>query len=95
MPERAVSYATLIELYAFEQHALGEHVWHVNNEAGCGRADIDMMRGVGRKADQLALIIDRRDGGDVGRVAGAVIGVVVDHHIARLPGIVQGFVDAA
>ena len=85
MPQGTVAYATLIELNALEQHALGKHIRHIDNQTRRGRANIDMMSGVSREADQLAFVIDRRDGGDIGRVAGAVIGVIVNAHIAGLP----------
>ena len=93
LPERAVELAPLVKLHALEQHALGEHIRHVDDEAGRGRADIHVVRRVGREADQLALVEDRRHGGNVRRVAGTVIGVVVDHDVAGLPGVVQGLVD--
>ena len=44
-----------------------------------------MVGRVGREADQLALEEDRDDDGDVGRVAGAVVRVVVDNHVALVP----------
>ena len=93
LPERAVEFAALIELHALEKHALGEHVRHVDDEARRGRADIHMVCRVGRVAHELVVVEDRRHRGDVRRVARAVIGMVVNHDIAGLPGVVQGFVD--
>ena len=93
LPERAVELAALVELHALEQHALGEHVRHVDDEARRRSPDIHVVRRVGRVADELAVVEDRRHRGDVGRVARAVIGVVVDDDVAGLPGVVQRLVD--
>ena len=93
LPERAIELAAFVELHALEQHALGEHVRHVDDEAWRRRSDIHVMRRVGRVTDELAIVEDRRHGGDVRRVARTVIGVVVDDDIAGLPGVVQRLVD--
>ena len=52
---------------------------------GRQRAEVEVVRGRGREADQLAAVEDRDDEADVGLVRGAVVGVVVDDHVPRLP----------
>ena len=44
-----------------------------------------MVRGRRREADELAAVEDGDDEADVGPVRGAVVGVVVDDDVARLP----------
>ena len=54
-----------------------------------------MMGGVAGEADMAALIEDRHHDGDVGRMAGAEIGMVVDDDIALAPGRRHRGLDAA
>ena len=43
------------------------------------------MRSVGGERDELAIVEHGDDDADVGRVARAVVRVIVDHHVAVLP----------
>ena len=44
-----------------------------------------MVRGIGRKSDQRALVENRHDNGDVRRMARSVIGMIVNDEIAVMP----------
>ena len=55
LPQRLVAHALAVELSAVEQHAFGEDVGDVDDQAGRRRADVDVVRGVGREADQSPL----------------------------------------
>ena len=52
---------------------------------GRQRAEVEVVRGRGREADELAVVEDGHDEADVGLVRGAVVGVVVDDDVAGLP----------
>ena len=84
-PQVLVALALVVELHAVKQHALGPDIRHVDDQAGRGRPDVHMMRGIGREADEFAIIEDRHHDGDVGRMRGALVGVIVDHAVAGLP----------
>ena len=94
LPQRAVARAPFVELHALEQHALGEDIGDVDDQPRRRSTDVHVVRRVRREADQLAVVEDRRHRGDVRRVAGTVIGVVVDHDVAGAPRVVQGLLDA-
>ena len=57
----------VVELEAVEQHALGEDVGNVDDQPRRRGADVDVVGGVGREADQFALEEHRHDDGDVRR----------------------------
>ena len=84
-PERVIALARLDQLKPVQKHAFGKHIRHVDDQARRGRADIEVVRRVGRKAHKITPVKDRHDDADVRRMAGTVIGVVVDHHIPLAP----------
>ncbi len=63
---------------------LGVHVERVGVDAGERAADVEHVGGDGREAEQLALVEDRHRHGDVRRVRGAEVRVVVDDDVALL-----------
>ena len=85
LPQGVVTLALLVELGAGEQHAFGIDVRNVDDQSRRGRPDVEVVGGVGGESDMLTLVEDGDDDGDVGRVAGAVVGMVVDHHVAVVP----------
>ena len=84
-PHRLVALAALVKLGAGKQHALGENVGDVDDQSRRRRADVEMVRGVGRISDQHALVENRHDDRDIRRMARSVIGVIVDDEVALMP----------
>ena len=87
-PDRVVTPAALVQLDAVVERALGEHVDQVDVQPRSRRADVDQVSGCRGEADQLAAMEDGRNHAHVGRVRGAVVGMVVDDDVAfvDLPG---------
>ena len=80
-----VAHAALVELGAREEHALGVDVGDVDDEARRRCPDVEVVRGVGRIGDELAVVEYGNHDRDVGGMAGPVVGVVVDDHVALVP----------
>ena len=80
--------ALVLDLDRVELQALGERVGRVDDSAAarCQRAEVEVVRSRGREADELAVVEHGHDEADVGLVRRAVVGVVVDDDVARLPG---------
>ena len=88
-PERRVLDPLVVNLETLELEALGIGV-HRIDDAGAARrmgADIDVMGGGAGEADQRVLAEHRHAERDVGHMARAAIGVVVDVDVARLDGL--------
>ena len=85
LPQRLVAAARLVELGAREQHALGVDARDVDDKSRGRRPDVEVVGGIGGERHQLALVEHRDDDGDVRGVAGPVVGVVVDDHVAVVP----------
>ena len=62
--------------------ALRPVVDEVDGEAGIGAADVEHVRRGAGEADELALVEDRDDDRDVGRVRRADVRIVVQDHVA-------------
>ena len=86
-PDRLDRPALLLDLDRVELQALGVRVGRVDDAAGARgqRAEVEVVGGRRREADELVAEEDRDDEADVGLVRGAVVRVVVDDHVARAP----------
>ena len=82
--EVLVEDALVVPLEPVVDLGLGVHVEGVGVDARIRAADVEHVGGHGREADQLALPQDRHRDGDVRRVRGAQVGVVVDDHVTLL-----------
>ena len=86
VPHRRVPPPRLVHLDGLELKPLGVRVDGVDDAAAPRRqrADVEMVRGGHREADQLARVKRRHAEGHVGAVGGATVGVVVHDHVAGL-----------
>ena len=82
--EVLVEDALVVPLEPVVDLGLRVHVERVGVDARVGAADVEHVGGHGGEADQLALPQDRHRDGDVRRVRGAQVGVVVDDHVTLL-----------
>ena len=81
-PQALLAHALLGELHRPVDVAFGVDVHGVDVEPRMGAADVQQVgRGAG-EAHQLVPVVDRHDDGAVGRMGGAVIGVVVEDDVA-------------
>ena len=87
LPDHVVAAAFLLDLDRVELQPLGIGVGRVDDPAAAGRerAEVEVVRGGRREADEPAGVEDRHDERHVRLVRGAVVGVVVDHDVAGLP----------
>ena len=74
--------AALDELDRRDDHALLEDLPERADGRRRAAADVDVVREVGDVAEQLAVVVDRRDQADVVEVDAARVGVVRDDHVA-------------
>ena len=72
------------DLHRRDDHALLEHLAERADRRGRAAADVDVVREVGDVAEQLAVVMDRRDQADVVQVDAAREGLVGDDHVAGL-----------
>ena len=94
LPQAFVTHALAVEFDAGEQHALGKDIGNIDDESRRGRADVDVVRGVGREADDLALPEDGDGDENIRAVTRAMVGVVVDDDVALVPlAILQGLLN--
>ena len=88
VPHVLAQFAALDQLDAGRGEAFGEDVLRVGREAaGIHRADVGHVHEARAPGDQLAVVVDRRDEIDVGRVQRRRVGIVEQEDVA--------FVDAA
>ena len=87
LPDEVVLAPFLLDLDRVELEALGKRVRRVDDAAASGRqrAEVEMVGRRRREADELVRVEDRHDEADVGLVRRAVVGMVVDDDVARLP----------
>ena len=86
-PHPLVAAPVLLDLDRVELQPLGVGVAGIDDAARAGRerAEVQVVGGCGRESDQLALVEHRDGERDVGAVGGAVVAVVVHHHVPGPP----------
>ena len=86
-PDPVVPPALLLDLDRVELQPLGVRIRRVDDptRARSQRAEVEVVRRRRRERDELAAVEDRHDEGDVWPVRRTVVGVVVDHDVARPP----------
>ena len=84
VPDRIVAPALVDDLDRLELQPFGVGVDRIDDAAASRRmrADVEMVRGGDREADQLAAVKHRHAERHVGAVRGAAVGIVVHDHVA-------------